>query len=307
VTAGVLLGLALALRPQVLPAAVVLLVWPGIAGRWRVAAGAAAALAAASVLDWVTLGAPSASIWRYVAANLAGASDSFGTQPWYYFLLAEAAVWGVALPVPVVLCVIGARRWAMPLVAALALIGAHMAIGHKEHRFIYPALALCAVEAGLGLAVVVAWVARRLAARGVAMPARAASLGVIAGWAALCGMVWAGPGMVTLRARARDTLAAADYAAGVPEVCGIGMGPGKDAWVAYGGYTHLHRDVPLFWPRDKAAFGREAAGFDLLLSEERAPGYTVLRCFGTVCVSRRDGPCASVPADPMPAAPGAHG
>ena len=143
--AGALLGLACALRPQIAPAALVIFAWPGTQRRWPILCGGAVMLAAAALLDWVTLGAPGASIWRYALVNLHGASASFGVQPWYYFLLAEAAVWGAALPVPVALCLWGARRWALPLVAALAVIALHMAIGHKEHRFIYPALALCAV------------------------------------------------------------------------------------------------------------------------------------------------------------------
>ena len=81
------------------------------------------------------------------------------------------------------------------------------------------------------------------------------------------------------------------------------MGPGHDAWVPYGGYTHLHQAVPLFWPADQAAFLREASGFTLLLSETKQPGYAALRCFGAVCVVKRQGACHDIPPDPMPAKP----
>jgi hypothetical protein len=296
-SAGALLGLALALRPQIAPAAAVMLVWPGTGGRMRLMAGAASALAVAAALDWVTLGSPGASIWRYAMVNLSGASASFGVQPWYYFGLAEAAVWGVALPIPVALCLWGARRWALPLAMALAIVALHTAIGHKEHRFILPSLVLCAMQAGIGLADLVA----RLGARWQA-PRVAAWLGGL-GWAGLSAAVWFGPGITALRHRAQDTLAAADYAAGLEGICGIGMGPGRDAWVPYGGYTHLHRAQPLFWPRDQAAFAVEAPGFDLLLSETRQPGYAVLRCFGAVCAAKREGGCVAMAGDAMPAAP----
>ncbi len=298
---GLLLGLAVALRPQILPAAAVLVLWPTLRHRWRLVAGAAAALAVTSLLDWITLGAPAASIWRYVLVNLGGASASFGSQPWYYYGLAEAAIWGVALPIPVALCVLGARRWGLPLAMAAMLVATHMLIGHKEHRFLYPALALAAVLAGIGLADVSTRLAKRLNTR-PGPPAMACAMA----WAALSTVIWFGPGLSQLRHRAQDTLEAANYAASLPEICGIGLGPGPTAWVPYGGYTHLHQTVPLFWPATQAQFETEQAGFNLLLSDHPEPSYTPLRCFGPTCVALRPGPCASLPADGMPGAPGAE-
>jgi phosphatidylinositol glycan class B len=256
--AGLLLGLTAALRPQIAPALLVIIAWPGIRIRWHLAAGAAAALLAASLLDWITLGAPSASIWRYFLVNIRGASSSFGTQPWYYYFLAEAAIWGVTLPVPVALSLIGARRWAMPIMAAIAILAAHVAIAHKEHRFIYPARALGAVSAGIGMSAVAAWLSARLGTWSAEGPARrltgrqaqrVASILCILPWTAICALAWTGPAMTMLRTRVADNLAAADYTASLPGICGIGMGPGQDAWVPYGGYSHLHQAVPLFWPR----------------------------------------------------------
>ena len=300
IAAGMALGLAVALRPQILPAAVVLFAWPRIESRMRLVGGGAAVLAACALLDWATLGSPGASIWRYAAVNLSGASASFGVQPWYYYGLAEAAIWGIALPIPVALCLWGARRWPLPLAMALAILALHMAIGHKEHRFLYPALVLCAVSAGIGLADLVARAGLAWRAGG---RARDTALLAVAAWAALSAAVWFAPGMTVLRHRVQDHLAAADFAAGLPGVCGIGMGPAPDAWVPYGGYTHLHQNVPLFWPADQAAFGHEAAGFNILLSEMAETKYTPLRCFGTVCVSRRPGSCVAMGPDLMPARP----
>jgi hypothetical protein len=300
--AGLLLGLATALRPQILPAAAILFLWPTLHHRWRLAAGAALALAAASLLDWITLGAPSASIWRYVLVNLGGASASFGTQPWFYYGLAEAAIWGIALPIPIALCLLGARRWKLPFVMALALLATHMLIGHKEHRFLYPGLALAAVLAGIGLADVATRLTKHLHT-----PPVTAALTCAAAWAVLSTIIWFAPGVTQLRHRAQDTLAAADYAATLPNICGIGMGPGPTAWVPYGGYTHLHQNVPVFWPTTPAKLQTEQRGFNLLLGESPQPPFTRLRCFGPTCVARRPGPCTAVPADGMPVAPGVEG
>jgi phosphatidylinositol glycan class B len=300
IASGMMLGLAVALRPQILPAAIVMFAWPGMGARMRLVGGGATVLAASALLDWATLGSPGASIWRYAAVNLSGASASFGVQPWYYYGLAEAAVWGIALPIPIALCLWGARRWALPLAMALAILAVHMAIGHKEHRFLYPALVLCAVSAGIGLADLVA----RAGAVGEAVGrVRSAALVAGAAWAGLSAALWFAPGMSVLRHRVQNHLAAADYVAGLPGVCGIGMGPKRDAWVPYGGYTHLHQNVPLFWPADQAAFRREEAGFNILLSETNEMGFAPLQCFGAVCVSRRPGSCVAMAPDLMPASP----
>jgi hypothetical protein len=269
--------------------------------RLHLTVGAMLGLSIAGLLDWATLGAPSASIWRYVFADIAGVAAHADREPWYYYGLAEAAIWGAALPIPIALWLWGARMWRLPVLMTLGLVAAHMAIGHKEHRYLFPALVLGAIQAGIGMADIAARLGRRLEARGAtASPMRTASLGCALAWAAVSAAVWCGPGLSTLRARARDTLAAADYAAGLPGLCGIGMGPGRNAWVPYGGYTHLHQSVPLFWPANQAAFDRESAGFNLLLSATREPGYTPLRCFGDACVAERQGGCVPTPPDPMP-------
>ncbi len=298
---GLVLGLALALRPQILPAALVLGVWPGWRGRWRLVAGAALALAAACLLDWPTLGSPGASIWRYALVDVGGeAGAGVGAEPWYYYLVAELAIWGPILLCPVALCLLASRRWLLPLAAAASIIAAHMLIAHKEHRYIYPALSLCAVSAGIGLADL----ASRLG-RWRGRPRLAASACILV-WSALCLVVWQAPAMTALRARVRDQLLIADYAAGLPGICGIGMGPARDAWVAYGGYTHLHQNVPLFWPADQGAFAHEQAGFNLLLSQSPEPGYTPLYCAHAVCAFKRTGACTRLPPDLMPPRPSIH-
>ena len=298
---GLVMGLALALRPQILPAGLVLGVWPGIRGRWHFAAGTVVALAAAAMLDWLTLGAPGASIWRYALVDIGGEAGAIvGGQPWYYFLLAELAIWGAFLPIPIGFCLFGSRRWALPLAMGAAIIAAHMLIAHKEHRYIYPALVLCAVSAGIGLADL----AHRLGRKWTSDRVGAATC--LLAWSGICLLVWRAPAMTLLRARVHDQLVLADYAATLPGVCGIGMGPERDAWVPYGGYTHLHQHVPLFWPADQNAFAREQAGFNILLSEHPEPGYDSLRCEHSVCAARRAGTCTALPPDVMPERPSIH-
>jgi hypothetical protein len=316
---GALLGLTLVLRLQMLPAvalAAVLAVAPAAvpavalaavpAGRKLravpAAAGFVGAILAGGLLDAVTLGAPFASVWRYIDYNVVRhASTAFGVQPWWYYGGAEIAVWGGAILMPVALCIAGRRVGVMPGLLALVIIVAHCLLGHKEQRFIYPALVLLAVQAGFGLAWAAAWATSRLRPASPARLAVAPALGLA--WCAVALTVWQGPGLLVLRARVHDQLAAASFVASTPDVCGIGMyGPGPDAWVPYGGYTYLHQNVTLFWPADEGAFTEDTPAFNTLLTEATPPSaaYTRQACFGTVCVYRRPGPCAPRTPERMP-------
>ena len=304
---GTLLGLVVALRLQMLPAVLVVgLLMPRNVRVAPAAAGFAGALLAGGALDAVTLGAPFASVWRYVQYNLVEhASVSFGVQPWWYYGGAELAVWGGAIPLPLALCVAGRRVVWAPAAIALVIIATHSLLGHKEQRFVYPALVMLAVQAGFGLAWAASWVTARLppesAMRGAVTPVS----GVL--WAVVALTVWQGTGMRILRERVHDQLQASAFAAAAPDVCGIGMyGPGPDAWAAFGGYTHLHQNVPLFWPANATAFAADAPSFNLLLTGAMPPsgGFERQACFGSICTFRRPGSCAAHAPVPMPFPPG---
>jgi hypothetical protein len=88
------------------------------------------------------------------------------------------------------------------------------------------------------------------------------------------------------------------YAHDMPGICGVGL-LGKNAWVRFGGYTYLHRPLPMFWPRDEAELAATAAGFNTLLYD-RAPlppglGFSPVHCDGRICVARRAGGCEALP------------
>jgi hypothetical protein len=104
-----------------------------------------------------------------------------------------------------------------------------------------------------------------------------------------------------LRYRAHNELLAIAHVRDLPAICGLGL-YGEEAWVRYGGYAHLHRPVPLFWPKDEAALAATAAGFDTLVTDHPPPaslGFAPQRCFGEICVARRAGVCEPRPAPGM--------
>ena len=310
--AGALLALICLLRVQLAPTVAVIALW-SVWGAWRgrfvpMLIGGLLLLLLGALFDMATLGSPLASIWRYVLYNAGyGVSSGFGTEPWYYYLLGELGVWGSAAILLIVVVGVGARQMPCLFVAALTTIAVHSAIAHKEYRFIYPAVLLLMVLAGLGLANLAQmgaqWLRRQGLRRGAVLAATVVALAL---WGGVSAKVWSGPAMTVLRFRLHDDLAATHYVRGLPALCGVGL-YGQNAWVRYGGYTYLDRAVPMYWPSEEAALTQSAAAFDALIydSTERAPppaqlGFKVARCFGSICVARRPGGCAARPMSPLP-------
>lgn len=308
---GFLLGLLFVLRIQLAP----ILALAGLCAMIRLprdglralTAGAALALFAAALFDWATLGAPLASLWRYLDYNVFdGVSVIFGSEPWSYYLGGEIGLWHGAALVLAALVLLGARRFPMLLVYALAEAVALSAIAHKEYRFIYPVIVLFAVLAGLGLAQLAAWGRGWLRGKGMApRPALCLAAGLVpAFWCALAATIWTGPTMTALRRRDHDHLAAMSFVRREPRLCGVGLYglDGKD-WAWSGGYTYLHRNVPIYWPKDAREFAATAAGFNVLIYTKAPPagaGFARRRCFGSVCVAERAKGCAPIPMLPMP-------
>jgi phosphatidylinositol glycan class B len=305
--AGALLGLVFALRFHLGPAIALAALWaaaPEPRRRlWPIAAGAAVMLALVAVLDTLTLGYPFASIIRNTVYNLFyGVSDFFGTSPWYFYGAVMVALWGSGLVALLLFAGLGARRAPLLLAVAAAIIAVHMLIGHKEYRFIYPAILLITIVAGLGLAQSAAWIEERLRGRVSAEWARRLGAIAVAGyWVMLCGNLAASPTFRLLWSLDHDDLQAAALVADSPETCGIGLyGPN---WTEAGGYTHYHRAVPMYWPRSEAALRDAASGFNALVYTDPPPpefGYVTRQCFGATCVAERPGNCAAIPMEAMP-------
>jgi hypothetical protein len=127
---------------------------------------------------------------------------------------------------------------------------------------------------------------------------------VLSWWCLLSFHVWTGETLTGHRQRGHNNLEAMSFVAHSPSVCGLGL-YGLDGidWASYGGYTYLHRLVPMYWPKDEPEFEALAAGFDTLIYTKAPPkglGFMPQRCFGEVCVARRVGGCAALPMLAMP-------
>jgi hypothetical protein len=311
VAGGALLALVFVTRVQLAPAVAIVALWTNWQlDRQRLLAtlvGATAILAAAGVLDTLTLGYPLAPLWRYILYNLYyGVSSTFGVEPWTYYFSGELGVWGGACATLLLLALLGSLRMPLLMVLALTIVAVHSGIAHKEYRFIYPAILQMAVLAGIGLAQMASWGRDWLIGRGMSenLAALAGAAIALAWWGAASFQVWNGTTLSALRQNMHDNLVAASFVARRPAPCGIGLyGLTGIDWKDYGGYTYFHWPGPMYWPEDEAALIAAAAGFDTLLYTRPPPpslGFTTLRCIGEVCVAHRPAGCRSTPVIPLP-------
>ncbi len=320
---GLCLGLAVALRIQLAPAALVMLLWllwddPRRAVL-RIAPAAAIPVVAFGLLDWATFGWPFQSFWMNVYANtVAGVSHYFGGGgvPMHALVNVQAHFQGGAAFVAIgLLALAGATRLPLPLLIAASIHAAHALIAHKEYRFIYPAMPFVMALAGIGTAMLVARLREGLPRRAaVALPTVALAAWAFVSWHAATD----GPFRREWHRNA-GTLAAARAIAERPAVCGIG------AYVirrtALPGHVRFRHDVPIFAVSDPARFAGDARSFDVVIAhdDQLPPGgiFTPVACWNDgwfeasqnrrkprVCLLERTGPCEpGAVSDPDPDRP----
>jgi GPI mannosyltransferase 3 len=261
--AGVLAAVATVIRPQnaivAVGVVVLLLVRRNREGarRYVLAAGSVAALAGAA--DWVAWGAPFASFWRYVDFNLVeGGSLAFGTSPPGYYLRHLLSSSGPAVLLVAAGLVVAVRRAPVLLATLGAYVVLHSVVGHKELRFLLPVVPLALALAGVGLGRVVDGAYARLADRG-GRPAVWSRPGVLAAAMLLPAAFAFSAGYETLgrlgehRAELSQTSPwhhveswnrLLSTAGERPSLCGVAVSPMHIVFT--GGYSYLHRDVPMF-------------------------------------------------------------
>jgi 4-amino-4-deoxy-L-arabinose transferase-like glycosyltransferase len=224
VVTGALLCLAAVLRPQLLPAIAVAGVW--IAGfnlrRYIVmAAGAVPVLIVFGAIDWWTWGKPFVSIVRYVKVNEGGVAASFGVQPLRFYVFEEGHIWLVGAPVIAAAALAGVRRLPMLGVMAALILLVFSSIGHKEYRFVYPALPLLFTLCGVGTVEIARWVARW---RPRWRPAAVAAMLALA-WTGTVAVAALSPRLSEKLRNSRSALAAIRAINADPGVCGVAVVP----------------------------------------------------------------------------------
>jgi hypothetical protein len=153
--AGVLFALTFVLRFHLAPAiavAVVCICGLQVRQRWiPLLVGGSLPVLASGILDALTWQYPFQSIWLNIWVNLyEGISNRFAILPWFYTVGFLGYFWGGAFAFIVSLAMLGGRRLPLLLGLVATILMMHSLIGHKEYRFIYPALPLIAILAGIG-------------------------------------------------------------------------------------------------------------------------------------------------------------
>ena len=164
---AVLFGIAMVVRPQLTPVVgLAVLAVGGFQVRERYPAligGLAVPFVLAGLLDWATWGWPFHAFVTYVYdITVGGVAATFGINPIYSYLGWEWVAWG-AFGIVIVLCAIyGGLRLPLLLLIVVAIFALHSAVGHKEYRYISPALPLLMTLAGIGSVLAADRLAERL-------------------------------------------------------------------------------------------------------------------------------------------------
>lgn len=258
---GALVGLALAARLQSgffgLGLVLILLARRNFRGALAAAGAQAMALVLLGALDRLTWGAWFYSITTYLKFNLVqGGAKLYGTEASLYYLAGAVSSMFWLAPICALLALLAWRRASGVLAICAAYLLLHSMLPHKEYRFILPALPLFFALAAVGLDQLNRL---RLLNRLEPDQRRFWRLGgplLLLGLALLSGL---GSGRLSMgdlaHIRFRPlSLSAYNYYGPVnrlmtqagrrPDLCGLKVHGINLVWT--GGYSYLHRKVPLY-------------------------------------------------------------
>jgi len=151
---GALLGLAVASRLQLAPAAVVMALGCAYPA-WRrilpMAAGGLLGIVLAGLCDLAMGHYPLAWIFENIRINVfEQRSEEYGTESWSFYVATVGRYLGAASVVLVPLFLIGARRWKVLAAVCLVNVLVHSLVPHKELRFTYLSIILFWMIAAVG-------------------------------------------------------------------------------------------------------------------------------------------------------------
>lgn len=310
--AAALLSLAASLRVQLLPAIALTGLWgmfTTFRNQWLAFLGTGLSIGLLyGAVDGFTWGYPFESLWRNVIANLYyGVQAEYGVFPWYWYPSAVLEYWTGLAGAMSVLCLIGAAWLPQPFIAAGLIALTYSLFGHKELRFIYPAILLAIIVGGMGLAQLVSWVGEALRDRGwsrrsAIIAPSALALAVV--MLTQLGLAIGSEPYRRLWTRGREMALASRYVAQLGAVCGIGVL--DHIWFVTGGYAAFHHAVPLYWATPIAPLDPDSSAFNTVVYDRGKPvgaSYLEQACFGDSCVAQRQGTCTPLPMTDMSSPP----
>jgi len=244
---------------------------------WRAAIEATAMIAAAFLvsggIDWVTWGSPFHSSIAYMTFTLKGGASRWGVSPGGYYLVSLFTSGGYAFVALAGLAIAAMCRRPYLAVLILPYLLVHSLIAHKELRFVYPWLPLLAVGAAMGLNLL-----RRRRPPAIHFAACLLVIALVgAGTSRFHDLTY---GQLGAYSGLKASLTAYDdpgptnrlltVAGRQGDICGIKVETANT--LDTGGYTYLHRRVPLFDGKATQANGQ----FNYLVTGTPAPAGTAL-------------------------------
>lgn len=262
--AGFTFMLALAVRMQIAPAiGIALLLTARRTPIVPLVTGGAVALALAGAIEWLWWGVPFRGHWNYLVMEFVhGASSFFRREPLIYYVKNYVLMYGGLLPVMAFLVYTGARRAPILLLTAVAVILPFHFIGHKEYRFVVPAVPLLVLLMGLGAADLLVRVAGTIRLRSGAL--------VVAGWLVAGIAISCSDYYRPYWFQDRNHILAFRAIGSQPDACGVALVGIR--WWHTPGLSGMMRDIPLYEAgRDEHAMARLAPAANYVLTGPKAP------------------------------------
>jgi phosphatidylinositol glycan class B len=245
---------------------------------------------AGGMLDWLTWDYPFQAFVKYVQFNLIeNKGEAFGVASTTYFVEHLFATMGWGFGILLVGGVLGARRMLGPSLIILAYFVVHSMIPHKEVRFLLPILPLALVISSVGLTEL----AIRLTnpAVTIALAASVATALAIHAWSPTERAFGRSDSSLSVWHSGEDYILTMWQAEARPDLCGIALVGTQPWWT--GGYTNMHRDVPMYVNADHLASTNYVVG---QRAEALPPEFERVFETGLYALFRRSGSCASDPA-----------
>jgi hypothetical protein len=249
-------------------------------------AGFAAALCAYGAIDWLTLGHPWQSVYSYYQNQTSDWATLSGVERWYYYFAKLVSLWSAALLPMLCLACLGARRMPLFLIMAVIVLIPHSMVYHKEYRYIYLAILLLVLLAGIGFSEIL----NRLQCT-----PRGALICVL-GFAITSAVLAVQPTFRSLLAKSQGEILSFREVGADARACGVILW--QDYWWQTPGYTGLHRDIPIYQAGSDVRLRRYQPGANYIVAASRldSPGeFTLTRAFtpGTpVYLYHRAGGCS---------------
>lgn len=313
-TAGIILGISLCLRIHLLPSVIFLLIYicrRQFKLKWLpMLLGVIASLLVFGVVDAFTWSYPFQSFWLNIWVNVVeGRSKLYGVSPWYEYGIFLFKSWSWFIIPITIFIIIGARHCPILLWSGLIIILSHSILDHKEYRFIYPALPMFMILAGIGTSEILTQLINKLTKPQIFfLPKNFISFFVAI-------LLWVN---ISLPLSTRfnvyqdvkfsifssdiknthwygiaNNLLAMQSLSQEKNVCGVGLW--NIHWALSGGYTYLHHNVPVFSVETNKDFQELYSGFNYVVAALPLPSqyqnYQLKQCWEGTCIYQRPGSC----------------